>query len=715
MSANIKTINSSSVDNNHIFRDWHENQKKRRHSFFHRLKNVSPQKRYLLIGAPNVGKSTFFNKITTSTAMVSNIDRMTNDDIVGRFKDNPTNYLIDLPGIYNLSHPIDEETIVAHEIFHEQFNKVINVIAASSIRRDLFLTIQLIESGKLSTLAINMIDELPKNSINVKKLKQYLNGVDIVLTQANRNKSVNKVERSVLNKKPIDSSLKIYPEHIEKLINEIAIHIPNRTISQRYYALMFLENNQFMMNAFKKYYSNAYKKITNILQNKNLTKISQEIIDARNQYIEQIMMNCVKPQIKNKFTTNFKSRKVDRCLLKKWVGIPAFILLMFIVYYVSFGPWTGGYIQDRLDYVLNTLFVQNVLNDKLFNIGSGSGVSNWFATMFTNGLLTGFFTVLTFIPILVILFLCVNLMQQIGILSRVSVLLDETLEKFGVSGRSVVNLLTGFGCTVPAVMMARNSNSKKERIISTLIVPFTICSARAIVLSFVSNAIFGSQWGWLGLIGFIVISGLLTLVMGLLFSKTMFRNSKSFFIIEMVKWRVPDFAVIIKVIWLQIKKFWKEAVLIITFANLFIWLLLHIEPTHRFIINDDQNIGNSLLASLSKGINYIMYPAGFYSDNDSWKLTASLLSAFPAKEIALTNLNLLFPNNSVSSFFGSHIALGLSYLTMIMFYTPCSATVAVMHKETNWKLTFTHIGIALCVSYILAILVYWLSFAILTI
>jgi ferrous iron transport protein B len=155
--------------------------------------------------------------------------------------------------------------------------------------------------------------------------------------------------------------------------------------------------------------------------------------------------------------------------------------------------------------------------------------------------------------------------------------------------------------------------------------------------------------------------------------------------------------------------------MIITLAGLCIWLFLHIEASKTFIITDDSYIGNSLLSSISKGINYIMYPAGFYSDNDSWKLTASLISAFPAKEIALANLNLLFPDSTVHGFLGSHVALGLSYLTMIMFYTPCSAAVGTMHKETNWKLTFTHIGVALAVSYVLAIMVYWVSFGLMSI
>jgi ferrous iron transport protein B len=338
MSVNIKTLNSSLTDTNNIFRDWHEDQKKRRRSFFKHKKKVNIRNRYLLIGAPNVGKSTFFNKITTSTAMVSNIDRMTNDDIVGKFRRTPSNYLIDLPGVYNLSHTIDEEMVVAHEIFHEQFHKVLNVIAASSIRRDLFLTIQLVESGKLSTVAINMIDELSKNAINTRKLKSYLNNVNIVLTQANRNRGIRKVEKSILHKRTVDPVLKIYPTYIEELINKISIHIPNRMISQRYYSLMVLENNHFVLTALKKKFPNAYKNIMNILKNVDLKKTSESIIDARNKYIEQIMNDCIRVPAKHIVDKRFSSKRIDHYLLKRWIGIPAFVLLMFVTYFLAFGP-----------------------------------------------------------------------------------------------------------------------------------------------------------------------------------------------------------------------------------------------------------------------------------------------------------------------------------------------------------------------------------------
>jgi ferrous iron transport protein B len=249
--------------------------------------------------------------------MVSNIDRMTNDDTVGRFRKNKSNCLIDLPGIYNLSHPIDEEIVVAHEMFHEQFNKIVNIIAAPSINRDLFLTIQLIETGKLSTVAINMADELGDKVINLKKMKQYLNGVDVILTQANRNVGMDKVEKSVNKSKSISPILNIYPKHIEELIQKISPYIPNRSISPRFYALMLLENNQFVKLALEKYYINAYKKIQLILKNANLKSIIHEISEARKSFIEKILKDCVHTSHHHIIKNNFRDHKVDRYLLKK--------------------------------------------------------------------------------------------------------------------------------------------------------------------------------------------------------------------------------------------------------------------------------------------------------------------------------------------------------------------------------------------------------------
>lgn len=689
---------------NLIFNDWHDS--KERDKANEKIVRVSNN--ILLIGAPNVGKSTFFNKITNGTVAVSNIDRLTVSNSVAKLKKDKSINIVDLPGIYNLSHPIDEELVVAHELAHERFNKIANIIGAQSIERDLFLTLQVAETGLLSNLVINMIDEVDKSQLLVNKLSKYLNNINISLCQANKSIGLQQVTKGFIKNNPINPNVVKYSSNIETLIKKISLILPHTKISKRYYAIMLLENNEYVHQRLANKQKEIYVKIKQILKNVDLDKISNEILTTKKTYIKKIIKDCFKSFDKYLDKNKTKQYKFDKKILKKWIGIPAFFLLLILIYYITFGPYMGGSLKDYFDKFLNDIVADQWLN-KLFD---QMGANTFVKGLFVDGVFKGFFAVLSFTPILIILFTLVNIIQQIGILSRVSILLDDALGKFGISGRSVITLLTGFGCNVPAIMMARSSSSKKERIISVLISPFIVCSARIMVIYFVCNAILSPTYGWVLMIFLIFFSGLIALIMGLVFSETLFRKVKSFFMIEMVDWRKPDFLVIFKLVWLELKEFIKKAGLIIVAANFLIWLFLHLGPNGAL---GDQDIEQSLLGYFSKGINYILYPCGFYND-DGWKLTASLITAFPAKEIAITNLGLLFPEG-FSSYFDvpTHIAQGLSYIFILMFYLPCAATISSIKKESNWRYLFIHLGSSISVSYILGIIVYWISYGILRI
>lgn len=689
---------------NLIFNDWHDS--KERDKANEKIVRVSNN--ILLIGAPNVGKSTFFNKITNGTVAVSNIDRLTVSNSVAKLKKDKSINIVDLPGIYNLSHPIDEELVVAHELAHERFNKIANIIGAQSIERDLFLTLQVAETGLLSNLVINMVDEVDKSQLLVNKLSKYLNNINISLCQANKSIGLQQVTKEFIKNNPVEPNVVKYSSNIETLIKKISSILPHTKISKRYYAIMLLENNEYVHQRLANKQKEIYIKIKQILKNVDLDKISNEILTTKKIYIKKIIKDCFKSFDKYLDKNKVKQYKFDKKILKKWIGIPAFFLLLILIYYITFGLYMGGSLKDYFDKFLNDIVADQWLN-KLFD---QMGASVFVKGLFVDGVFKGFFAVLSFTPILIILFTLVNIIQQIGILSRVSILLDDALGKFGISGRSVITLLTGFGCNVPAIMMARSSSSKKERIISILISPFIVCSARIMVIYFVCNAIISPSYGWILMIFLIFFSGLTSLIIGLVFSETLFRKVKSFFMIEMVDWRKPDFLVIYKLVLLELKEFIKKAGLIIVAANFLIWLFLHLGPNGTL---GDQDIEQSLLGYFSKGINYILYPCGFYND-DGWKLTTSLITAFPAKEIAITNLGLLFPEG-FSSYFDvpTHIAQGLSYIFILMFYLPCAATISAIKKESNWRYLFIHLGSSISISYILGIIVYWISYGILRI
>ena len=672
---------------------------------------------YLLIGTPNVGKSTFFNKVSKSTANVSNIDRLTTSSTVGKIKKHKNKVIVDLPGIYNLSHPIDEEVVVAKQICDSKFKKIINIIGAQSIQRDLLLSIQAIETGLMSTLIINMVDEVNHESLDIDKFSKCLSNIKIIKVMANKNVGIKESINSILKDKTVDPKVVKYDQLTESCVEKISKILPDSKISKRFYALMILEKNRYVIEAVKNQLKDNYQKIQDILDEHKDIDFTTSLRNQRIEFIEKILNKCIKKlPDKNYFQkiNKTRQRKVDRVILNGWVGVPLLILLLLAIYYLSFGPYAGGTLQK----LLSEDFFENIVCAKWLNtlFLDIFHANQWTTELFVNGIFSGFFTIISFCVPIIILFTLVNLIQQVGIISRISILLDRAFDKFGLSGRSVVNLMTGFGCNVPSILMARSSNSKKEKIISILISPFISCSARAIVFSTICNMIFGMSLGWIGVTLLLLTSGLVALLVGLFFSKTMFRKHKSFFFVEMVDWRKPDIVVIFKNVWFQLKDFIVKTATILLIANFIIWLFSHVGPNG--LLTSDQ-INQSLFSYMAYGLNYLMYPfgtntsLGFVGNPDGWKMTLSLVTAFPAKEIALSNMTTLFGSTEAfQTFIRLNVPIGISYMVILLLYLPCTATISIMRKEGNWKLVFIHIGISLTISYVLGLIAYWVSFGI---
>ncbi len=666
---------------------------------------------YLLIGAPNTGKSTIFNLLTTSTAIVSNIDRMTTEHTMGRIK-HSHNYLVDLPGTYNLSHPIAEEKETHYHLLHHKVDAVVNIASAFSIQRDLFLTLQCIETGMLNTLCINMVDLINQKSVNWNKLSQKLNGLNIVLCRSNRNKNTKNVVNSLYNSKKVDPNVVTYSQEIESWITKFSKVLPEMNVSKRFASLMLLENNSYFMHELKSHHPGYWNEINNLLAKTKDKHYINEIRETKIKFIEKILDECTYKKKEYLKVNLYKQNRFDHYFLKKWIGIPIFLIITVAIYYLAFGSYAGGWIQTNFGQALtNTEWgLAHWLNVGFANINA----PEWVSSMIVNGILGGLFTVLTFIPSIAILYICVTIIQQVGLLSRVSILLDNALSKFGLSGRSIVNLLTAFGCNVPALMLARSSSSKKERIISVLIIPFIPCASKIIVIAAVANILFAS-FGWLFILGLVILSATIALILGLTFSKTMFRKQKSFFCVEMVNWNGLDLRIMFKNVWQTIKGFLKKAFLTITIANLVFWALLHLGNVPGVYINTTLNphdIQYSCLAYVGRGISYVFYP---FLGSANWQLSTSLIAAIPAKELTLTTLTMLATGqDGIQSLFGTVApqAVAVAFMFFLSYYMPCIPSINTMRSEVGRKNMWLNIGISFATAYVLATIAYWVGYGI---
>jgi len=665
---------------------------------------MSQVRTFLLVGNSNVGKSTYYNKITWKTSSVGNIDSLTTCSHKSRLRKNKETQVVDLPGIWDLNPCRSDELVAIDYLINGDHIGIINIAAATTLKRDLMLTYELAETGILSGLTINMVDELENKEISIYELAKEFK-IKINLISAKKSIGIiNSLNPMIEFKRNAPVKIINYSLKITALIE----HFANIKLHHKISNQAVIIQSVLGSTPFRTILANV-NQLDNFEQKCNELQIDKaEIINIREtkkELINKLYNRIIKTTktIDNKTLTNKEkiNLKLDNFFLNPKVAIPAFILIITAIYFLTFYKYCGGYFQEQI--VTGFEQLQGIITNAIILHGNSDTIL-WGASFVANGLLGGLFTILSFLPWIIILLVLTTILEQIGMLSRMSVIFDKTFSRFGLSGRSLVNVISGIGCNIPAIIMARNSNSQQERVISIMIAPLISCSARAIVFGFISMALIGNSYGWLLNLGMLFFSVFVTLTAGLIFSNSLFRKRNNIFAIEIPRWRTPDFKYILKRTYLTSINFLKNTVLIIMIANLIVWILSNTGPNHNFILdlNDKTAIKNSFIRYLAYPFQYLLYPIGLGTD---WRFSVSLLTSFPAKEIAATNIENLFGSSVL--FKAAIMNQGLlnaaciaSFMLFFAFFIPCMATVSVMKKEIQWKYTLMHIAISLSGSYL---------------
>ncbi len=660
-----------------------------------------PENNYLLVGAPNVGKSTTFNKLTWKTSQVANYDNVTSSNLTARLRGTKEILITDTPGTYGINNTVSKDCVTLRTMINKNYHGVINIVSATALKRDLYTTLDIIEAGKLEYLVINMIDELKHKKVNVLTLERKL-GCKVFTTSSLKGSGLKELKTFLITNHDSEAKVKTnlnikYNKKILDLSNEFSKIINFCDLNPIFITMQALLENQLIIERLKK--ENIYDAFLKLKTKFKVTdKDIEEVVKQKEALINEIYEKAYTDIPLKKETTDKQKQFINsfnKLTFNPWFVIPSFVLILIFIYFITFDQNYGiGWIVEQMNGGFDQL--TEIMQESM----RSQGIDDWTQRFLSNGLFDGVFTTLGFIPWIMSLTFFTVILEQTGYLSRISIVLDRTLEKFGISGRTIVNMIMGIGCNIPSIMMCKNCNNKKEKVVTTMILPLVSCGARITVFGWIVNAMQAQQYSFLIIFGLTAFSIIVALFAGLTFSNTLFRKNKTIFMSEVISWKVPNFVVALKSMVTEVLVFLKRVFVIIFIVSIIIWLLSNIGPTGLIQDPDAKDAPKTLMFYISYPFNYLLYPAGLYEPNG--KLVTSLIGSFPAKEIASGVLDTLY--GGAEGFHQALIesqpilypAVLASYLSFFLFYIPCFATMIVMKKELGGKyLAINIIGVLL--------------------
>lgn len=657
---------------------------------------------FALVGNQNCGKTTLFNQLTGSNQHVGNFPGVTVDRKEGMIKGYPDTRVTDLPGVYSLSPYSSEEIVTRQFVFDEKPKGIINIVDATNIERNLYLTMQLMELDIPMVLALNMMDEVRENggSIRINQLESML-GIPVIPISAIKNQGVDElIEHAVhvarYQERPGRQDFCDPEDHggsvhrcLHGIMHLIEDHAENAGIPVRFAAAKVAEGDAEMEKSLhlEQNETEMIEHIVSQMEEERGIDRAAAIADMRFDFIQRICRQTVVKPAESK--ERIRSRRIDAVLTGKYTAIPTFILIMGAVFFLTFNV-IGAVLQNLLGKGIDYLTAQM---DQLLTAWSVNTVLH---SLVIDGIFKGVGSVLSFLPIIVVLFLFLSLLEDSGYMARVAFVMDKPLRKIGLSGRSIVPMLVGFGCTVPGIMASRTLPSERDRKMTILLTPFMSCSAKLPIYAFFATAFF-PKYKALVMVGLYVVGILIGILVALIIRKTLFKGEAVPFVMELPNYRMPALKNVLRLLWEKAKDFLQRAFTVIFVATIVIWFLQSFD-LHFNLTADSQN---SILAVVAGLIAPVFAPLGF----GDWRISTALISGFMAKESVVSTLSVLTGSMDVIHKILTP-ASALSLLIFCLLYTPCVAAVSSVKRELGSKWALVVVVGQCVVAWIMAALVY---------
>ncbi len=656
---------------------------------------------FALAGNQNCGKTTLFNQLTGSNQHVGNFPGVTVDQKSGSIRGHANTKITDLPGIYSMS-PYTEEEIVSREfILREQPTGIINIVDATNIERNLYLTLQLIELDRPMVLALNMMDELTGNggSVDINAMESLL-GIPVVPISAAKGEGIEELVAHALHvahyqEKPgrmdfcdAESHRGAVHRCLHGIMHLIEDHAKEARIPVRFAATKIVEGDSHVIEALM-LDQNEMEMIEHIIcqmeKERGLDR-SAAIADMRFSFIGKLVDRTFHKAHESR--QHERSRRIDKILTGKYTAIPAFIAIMSLVFYLTFNV-IGAALQDLMAAAI--AFLQDEADAAM----TAAGVNEAMHSLVIDGIFQGVGTVLSFLPIIVTLFFFLSLLEDTGYMARIAFVMDKWLRRIGLSGRSIVPLLIGFGCSVPAIMSTRTLPSERDRRMTILLTPFMSCSAKLPIYGFFIAAFFG-DYGALPMIVLYFGAMLVGILMAYLSKNTIFKGEAVPFVMELPNYRMPGRRNVMQLLWEKSKDFLERAFSVIFIATIVIWFL----QTFDFRLDMVADSSESMLASIAGVIAPVFAPLGF----GDWRISTALISGFMAKESVVSTLGVLFGTSSISTVLTPLAAASL--LAFCLLYTPCVAAITSVKRELGTKRAIWVVIFQCVIAWIVAFIVH---------